>query len=107
MSSTARFYAALSIGLFSVIGLVGCSVGSSSALATASPGSVPQVGQVVATAGLSSGGHEASQCGGVDDAARDALQASARERGWTVDRFSADDQGCWKTAEMKARGQSV
>jgi hypothetical protein len=68
---------------------------------------VPQIEQVVATAGLSSGGHEASQCGGVDDAARDALQASARERGWTVDRFSADDQGCWKTAEMKARGQTV
>lgn len=49
MSSTARFYAAFSIGLFSVVGLVGCSVGSSSALVTASPGSVPQVGQVVAT----------------------------------------------------------
>ena len=107
MSSTTRFYAALSIGLFSVVGLVGCSVGSSSALVTASPGSVPQVGQVVATTALSSGGHEASQCGGVDDAARDALQASARERGWTVDRFSADDQGCWKTAEMKAQGQTV
>ena len=107
MSSTARFYAGLSIGLFSVVGLVGCSGSSSSALVTASPGSVPQIGQVVATAGLSSGGHEASQCGGVDDAARDALQASARERGWTVDRFSADDQGCWKAAEMKARGQTV
>ena len=107
MSSTTRFYAALSIGLFSVVGLVGCSGSSSSALVTASPGSVPQIEQVVATAGLSSGGHEASQCGGVDDAARDTLQASARERGWTVDRFSADDQGCWKTAEMKARGQTV
>lgn len=107
MSSTARFYAGLSIGLFSVVGLVGCSGSSSSALAMASPGSVPQIGQVVATAGLSSGGHEASQCGGVDDAARDALQASARERGWTVDRFSADDQGCWKAAEMKAQGQTV
>lgn len=93
MSSTTRFYAALSIGLFSVIGLVGCSGSSSSALATASPGSVPQIGQVVATTALSSGGHEASQCGGVNDATRDALQASARERGWTVDRFSADDQG--------------
>lgn len=107
MSSTTRFYAALSIGLFSVIGLVGCSGSSSSALATASPGSVPQIGQVVATTALSSGGHEASQCGGVNDATRDALQASARERGWTVDRFSADDQGCWKAAEMKAQGQTV
>lgn len=107
MSSTTRFYATLSVGLFSVVGLVGCSGTSSSALATASPGSVPQIGQVVATAGLSSGGHEASQCGGVDDAARDTLQASARERGWTVDRFSADDQGCWKTAEMKTQGQTV
>lgn len=107
MSSTARFYAGLSIGLFSVVGLVGCSGSSSSALATASPGSVPQIGQVVATTALSSGGHEASQCGGVDDATRDALQASARERGWMVDRFSADDQGCWKAAEMKAQGQTV
>lgn len=107
MSSTTRFYTALSIGLFSVIGLVGCSGSSSSALATASPGSVPQIGQVVATTALSSGGHEASQCGGVNDATRDALQASARERGWTVDRFSADDQGCWKAAEMKAQGQTV
>jgi len=89
-------------------GLVGCSGGSSSsALVTASPGSVPQIGQIVATAGLSSGGHDASRCGGVDDAARDALQASARERGWTVDRFSADDQGCWTAAEMTAQGQVV
>ena len=24
-----------------------------------------------------------------------------------MDRFSADDQGCWKTAEMKAQGQTV
>lgn len=76
-------------------------------LATASPRSVPQIEQVVATAGLSSGGHEASQCGGVIDAARDALQESAREQGWAVDRFSADDQGCWKAAEMKAQGQAV
>ena len=107
MSSTARFYITLSIGLFSVVGLAGCSGSSSSALATASPGSVPQIGQVVATAGLSSGGHDASQCGGVNDAARDALQANAHERGWTVDRFSADDQGCWTSAEMTTQGQTV
>ena len=105
--SIARFFIAVAVGLVGVVSLTGCSGSSSSALVTASPGSVPQIGQVVATAGLSSGGHDASRCGGVDDAARDALQASARERGWTVDRFSADGDGCWTAAEMTAQGQVV
>ena len=105
--SIARFSIAVTAGLVGVVSLTGCSGSSSSALVTASPGSVPQIGQIVATAGLSSRGHDASRCGGVDDAARDALQASARERGWTVDRFSADDQGCWTAAEMTAQGQVV
>lgn len=105
--SIARFSIAVAAGLIGVVSLTGCSGSSSSALVTASPGSVPQLGQVVATTGLSSGGHEASRCGGVDDAARDALQASARERGWTVDHFSADGDGCWTAAEMTAQGQVV
>lgn len=93
--------------LAAVVGLGGCSGSSSSAEVSASPGAVPQVGQVVATAPLSEGGHEASKCHGVDDVARDGLRAAAHERGWTVSRFSADDQGCWESAEMEVQGQVV
>lgn len=106
--SAVRRSVALVVVVVGAVGLVGCSGGSSSsALVTASPGSVPQVGQVVATVPLSEGGHEASKCGGVDDAARDALKASAYERGWTVESFAADSQGCWESAEMSAQGQTV
>lgn len=107
-ASTVRRFAALSVALAAVAGLAGCSSGgSSSAVVTASPGSVPQIGQVVATAPLSEGGHEASKCHGVDDATRDALKKVAYERGWTVESFAADDQGCWTEAEMTAQGQPV
>lgn len=107
-ASTVRRFATLSVALAAVAGLAGCSSGgTSSALATASPGAVPQIGQIVAEAPLSEGGHEASKCGGVDDATRDALKKAAYERGWTVNSFSADDQGCWAEAEMTAQGQPV
>lgn len=105
--SIARSSLSLAVALVGAAGLVGCSGSSSSALVTASPGSVPQIGQVVAAVGLSSGGHEASRCGGVDDAARDELRARAYERGWVVDRFSADGQGCWANAEMTVQGRTV
>ena len=52
-------------GLVGCGGLSGCAGDMSSA--SASPGSVPRVGQVVATAELSEGGYVASRCGGVDD----------------------------------------
>lgn len=105
--STVRGPVALSVILVGATGLAGCSGISSSAAVTASPGAVPQVDQVVATAGLSSGGHEASRCGGVDDAVRDELEAAAYERGWQVNRFVADGQGCWTSAEMTVQGQTV
>ena len=105
--SVVRVSIALSVTLVGAAGLVGCSGGFSSAQVTASPGSVPQVGQVVATTDLSSGGHDASRCGGVDDAARDALKATAYQRGWVIDRFSADGQGCWESAGMTIQGQIV
>lgn len=108
MSSIARrSLSSLTVVLVGAAGLVGCSGSPSSAGVTASPGSVPRSGQVVATAALSSGGHEASRCGGVDDAARDALKAAAYEGGWAIDRFSADGDGCWTDAEMTAHGQVV
>ena len=103
---TVRGSLVLAVSLAAVVGLGGCS-GSSSSAATASPGAVPQVGQIVAEAPLSEGGHEASRCGGVDDTVRDALTKAAYERGWEVTRFSADDQGCWAAAEMEAQGQTV
>lgn len=102
-----RRFAVLSVALVGVVGLAGCSGGSSSALATASPGRVPQLGQIVAEAPLSEGGHEASKCGGIDDDTREALQENAYERGWTVRSFAADVQGCWDSAEFTAEGQTV
>lgn len=105
--SAVRVSVALSVTLVGTAGLVACSGGSSLAQVTASPGSVPQAGQVVATTDLSSGGHDASRCGGVDDAARDALKTTAYQRGWVIDHFSADGQGCWESAEMTIQGQIV
>lgn len=95
-------------GLVGCVGLSGCAgVVSSASKASASPGSVPQVGQVVATAELSEGGYVASRCGGVDDVARKSLASDAYEHGWVVDRFSADDDGCWSAGGMTVRGQVV
>jgi len=102
-----RFLSSLTVVLVGATGLVGCSGSSSSAGVTASPGSVPRSGQVVATAALSSEDQEASRCGGVDDAVRDALKAAAYERGWVINRFSADGEGCWASAELASHGQVV
>ena len=88
--SAVRVSVALSVTLVGTAGLVACSGGSS-----------------LATTDLSSGGHDASRCGGVDDAARDALKTTAYQRGWVIDHFSADGQGCWESAEMTIQGQIV
>ena len=106
--SAVRRSVALVVAVVGAAGLVGCSGGSSSsAQASASPGSVPQVGQVVATAELSEGGYAASRCSGVEDVARESLASDAYEHGWVVDHFSADDDGCWSAGGMTVRGQAV
>lgn len=109
MSAVSRSVCWLAVaGLVGCVGLSGCAGDVSSASkASASPGSVPQVGQVVATAELSEGGYAASRCGGVDDVARESLASDAYEHGWVVDHFSADDDGCWSAGGMTVRGQAV
>lgn len=90
----------------------GCSAGgptsSSSTTPTtavsASSGSVPQAGQIIASAPLSAGGYEASRCGGRDKALMEALQTAARGRGWIVDEGSTDSEGCWSSASMLVVG---
>lgn len=126
---TVRRSLVLAVSLAAVVGLGGCSgssssvattspsvppspsvvatVGSSSALATASPERVPQLGQILATAPLSEGSDKASECDGIDDDTRGALQRNAYERGWAVRSFTADTQGCWESAEFTAEGQTV
>lgn len=110
-SSSSRVAVAGAVLCLGVGALVGCSGGGSvssgstaSAAASASPGSVPQAGQIIASAPLSSGGYEASRCGGRDQVLMEALQSAARERGWTVDRASTDSEGCWSAASMPVAG---